>query len=133
MTNYTKSTSNILSKMGVTFSAKFITNDYHFAGDKQTRDIFRLTLTRGKTRFSVRFGQSINESTGDGANVPTCYDLIACLTKYYPGTFENFCSEFGYNTDSRTAERTYKAVLKEWRKVEAFFTSSELDILQNIN
>lgn len=43
---------------------------------------------------------------------PTEYDVLACLTKNEVGTFENFCSEFGYDTDSRTAKKTYKAVLK---------------------
>jgi hypothetical protein len=30
--------------------------------------------------------------------------------------FEDFCSEFGYNTDSRTAERIYKGCKKQYNK-----------------
>lgn len=62
----------------------------------------------------------------------TAYDLLACLTKYDPGTFENFCSDFGYNTDSRKAESTYHAVQKEYQKVSRFFTDAELVELQDI-
>ena len=29
---------------------------------------------------------------------PTEYDVLACLTKYDPGNYEDFCSEFGYET-----------------------------------
>jgi len=130
--NYTKEANNLLKKLGVKFTAKFITNDYHFADDKQTRDIFALTLRRGNKGFSVRFGQSINESTGNGSNVPTAYDMITCLTKYDPESFENFCREFGYDEDSRKAEKTYKAVVKEWDQVNKFFTSDELEMLQEI-
>jgi hypothetical protein len=63
---------------------------------------------------------------------PSAYDVLTCLTKYDVGTFENFCSDFGYDTDSRTAERTYKAVLEEWQNVEKLFTSEQLEELQEI-
>lgn len=52
---------------------------------------------------------------------PTMYDVLTCLTKYDPNTFEDFCSEFGYDTDSRAAERTHKAVVKEYEAVERLF------------
>lgn len=63
---------------------------------------------------------------------PTNYDILACLIKYDPGTFENFCSEFGYDTDSRNAERTYKAVVNEWQNICALFTDAEIEELAEI-
>ena len=56
-----------------------------------------------------------------GSTPPTEYDIVSCLTKSDPGTFEDFCSEFGYDTDSRQAEKTYKAVKREWEKVARVF------------
>lgn len=41
---------------------------------------------------------------------PNAYDILAAVEKSDPGTFDDFCSEFGYNTDSRAAVRTYFAV-----------------------
>jgi hypothetical protein len=64
---------------------------------------------------------------------PTAYDVLACVTKWNPGTFENFCSEFGYDEDSRRALKTYKAVCKEWRNISKLFTETELEQLQEIN
>jgi hypothetical protein len=64
---------------------------------------------------------------------PTAYDVLACLTKYDVGTFENFCSEFGYDTDSIKAEKTYNAVLNEWQNVCALFSDTEIEQLQEIN
>lgn len=64
---------------------------------------------------------------------PTAYDVLACLTKYDPNTFEDFCSEFGYDTDSKKAEKTYNAVVKEWQMVCALFTDAEIEQLQEIN
>ena len=63
---------------------------------------------------------------------PTNYSILACLTKYDPGTFEDFCSDFGYNTDSRSAEKTYKAVVNEWQSVCALFSDKEIEELIEI-
>jgi len=64
---------------------------------------------------------------------PTVYCVLACLQKYDVGEFEDFCSEFGYNTDSRQAEKTYKAVKNEYTQLCTLFTDSELEELQEIN
>lgn len=63
---------------------------------------------------------------------PKAYDILSCLTKYNPGTFENFCDEFGYSTDSKIAERTYKGVMDEWLNLERLFNPSEMEELREI-
>ena len=63
---------------------------------------------------------------------PTAYDVLACLTKYDPGTFANFCSEFGYDTDSKKAEKVYFAVQEEWAGVRKLFTPEQMEQLQEI-
>ena len=64
---------------------------------------------------------------------PSEYSILACLTKYDPESFEDFCSEFGYNEDSRNAERTYSAVVKEWQNVCMIWTDDEIEELREIN
>ena len=64
--------------------------------------------------------------------VPTMYDILTCLTKYDPDSFENFCSEYGYDTDSRKAEKTYNAVYDEWLNVSRLFNDEQLEVLQLI-
>lgn len=64
---------------------------------------------------------------------PTAYDILACMTKYDPGTFEDFCYEFGYDEDSRTAERIYFAVQKEYTQLSRIFTPEQMEELQEIN
>lgn len=63
---------------------------------------------------------------------PTCYDVLACLTKYEPGTFEDFCSEYGYDEDSRAAERIYIAVQKEFANLKRLFDPEQLEAMQEI-
>jgi hypothetical protein len=64
---------------------------------------------------------------------PTAYDVLACLTKSDPRTFEEFCGDMGLDTDSRRAEETWRAVMDEWVRVQRFFSADELGKLQEIN
>lgn len=63
---------------------------------------------------------------------PTCYDVLACLTTYDPGTFEEFCANYGYDEDSRTAERVYVAVQKEFANLKRIFDPEQLEAMQEI-
>ncbi len=132
--DYQQEAINLLNLLGVKFKSEYLKHDFYFDDDKQTRDIYRVSFTRvvdagGSKRFSIKFGQSINNA----GQHPTPYDVLACLQKYDVGSFADFCGEFGYDTDSRKAEKIYKAVCKEFAKVEAFFTPSEIEQLQEIN
>lgn len=238
---YEQTATDFLTKNGIEFSAEFIKHDFHFDGDTDKSDIYKVTFSRNGKKFSLNFGQSIANSCDeitkpitdtvneievfaglsirdknisasvkftlykkDGFELsperfeslvneldikgkestraynapliskyrhpetskgftkgafeqcisraidrelkktitayverqdkiaPSAYDVIACLTKYDPFSFENFCSDFGYDTDSRSAERTYKAVKKEWNQVSKFFTPQEIEEMQEI-
>lgn len=62
---------------------------------------------------------------------PREYDVLAGI--YTPvDSFEDFCSNFGYDTDSREAEATYHEVVELNKKLESIFTSEELEQLQEI-
>jgi len=65
--------------------------------------------------------------------IPTPYDVLACLTKGEVGTFENFCADYGYDTDSRKAERIYKKVVEEYNNIKMLFNEEELEELRKIN
>lgn len=131
VSSYEQQANDFLAKNGIKFSAKYLDYAPYFPEDKESRNIYRLTLSRGKERFSVKFGASIYDTNNN--TEPNAYDLLASLTKYDPESFEWFCSNYGYDTDSRKAFRTYKAVCREWEKVNKFFSAEELEELQEIN
>lgn len=87
-------------------------------------------------RISKEISKAEKETTllgqADTIKHPNAYDFLAGITKYDPGTFENFCSDFGYDEDSRSAMRTYQAVKKEWAHIGKMFTEQELEQLQEI-
>ena len=150
--------------------AEFLKYDKHFDDDKEKRDVYKITITRGARKFIFSFGQSLAASgkyilyydnqkyergyrfqeselktircafIGYGRvydknkdyQIPDAYSVLACLTKYDPGSFENFCGDFGYDTDSRRAEKTYKAVQDEYKNVKMLWSDAEIEKLREI-
>lgn len=128
-TDYQKQALDFLKTTQTTFRSTYKTHDFYFSDDKDTRDIYTITLKNDRHKYRFNFGQSI-ENQGQH---PTAYDVLACLTKYEVGTFENFCNDYGYDLDSRKAYKMYKSVMKEWKNIELLFTPEQLEQLQEIN
>lgn len=139
MTDYQKQAADFMDKTGTKMDLKFIGNFPYFDDDKESRDVYQVTLTRGTKSYSFRFGQCLANS-GDKVKrnphgktmydhelinrkriMPTAYDILACVQKYDVGTFSDFCSEYGYDTDSRKAEKTYFAVQEEFKNINNLF------------
>ena len=68
---------------------------------------------------------------------PSAYDVLACLTKYDPGMFEDFCVDYGYSdqplSEYPKIQGIYAAVVAEYRALRKMFTSDQLDQLSEIN
>lgn len=65
---------------------------------------------------------------------PSAYDILACLDTYNDGiTFEDFCTGYGYDTDSITAEKTFKAVQYQTSKLKEILSIEAQEELNNIN
>lgn len=128
MNQYTKQANQFLAATNTKFSAKFHRYGHHFENDADCRAIFTCTFKRNGKQFSLEFGQSIAE----GDKVPEAYDVLACLQKYDIGSFEDFCSEFGYSgTDDSLC--IYDRVCDEFEKVSNFWTKEELEQLREID
>lgn len=65
--------------------------------------------------------------------MPSSYDILACLSLLDEDTFEDFCSSFGYDTDSIKAEKTYQACIEQDRQLRKLFSDSQLELLAEIN
>lgn len=117
MSSYEEQAIAVFKKHGITMkvgSPKYGPVDWDKGYDHYT---FPVTLRKDGKSMRTMFTQS----RVGGSTPPTEYDIVSCITKADPGTFEDFCSEFGYDTDSRQAEKTYKAVKREWEKVARVF------------
>lgn len=121
MTDYIKQANDFCEKYGVKIewecTGKMINPNW---GDKVRRNRWEFLVTTKNGEYGGVFWDSIANSE-NGYPQPSSYDLLACLTKYDPGTFEDFCDEFGYDIDSKKAEKTYKAEIKEYEGLYRVF------------
>lgn len=121
-----KKLKNWLKKHDASLTVRDKRYDYHFEDDKECRWIFTIELERtGHLSYTFNFGQSIAE----GDKEPTIDDVLCCVQKYDVGTFEDFCCEFGYDPDSRKAERIYESVEEEYLSISDIFNEDELQEL----
>jgi hypothetical protein len=80
-------------------------------------DWWDVTLKMGRRQMTVPFGMGY----GHGGAEPTACDVLSCLlSDVTDESFEDWCAEFGYDTDSRRAERTYNAIKKQTKKLRQF-------------
>lgn len=116
---------------------------FNFWDSIRNTEICCMTVQKyAEKRYKIRYGDlTVQEKIAaqkelkaeQAAAVLDAYDILSVMTKYDPGTFEEFCSEFGYNEDSRTAERIYLAVQKEYTQLTRIFTTEQLEEMQEIN
>lgn len=69
------------------------------------------------------------------AVTPTAYDALACISgdaHIYSMQFDEYCNEFGYDTNSIKAKDNYDYGCKFSRDITRFFTADELVELQEI-
>ena len=117
MNDYTKTALEFSKKHGVKLAILSESFDLYFPEDKQARSIFKCKLSRNGKSYTFKFGQSIMNA----GIAPDLYDILSCMTKCDPYSFEDFCGEMGYSEDSRKAEKIYKAVCKEYKAMERLF------------
>ncbi len=126
--DYEKKAKFFINFTNTEFTTEFKERGFYFSDDKQARDIYICVLKNANNIYRFTFGQSI----ANKGNKPTAYDVLACLTKYDIGSYDDFCSDFGYSTDSRKARKIYRDVLKEWKNVEKMFSPEQLELLREI-
>lgn len=66
------------------------------------------------------------KSHGKRNAMPTVADVLSCVEFDVDPSFEDWCGEFGYDTDSRKAERIYQECVRQARDFQRMFTAEEL-------
>lgn len=133
-----------LNGQNVRLSAKLVNEGVSFPNDKTSKTLhnkFSVSITTERGRTSFMFFDSMSAyqqgktelSDSDLLGALDCFLMDSCAGA---DSFEEFCSQFGYDTDSRNAERIYKACVNSRIKAERIFTSlydtaNELNELTN--
>ena len=78
-------------------------------------------------------GKAIRELDAIKAEAkPTEYSILACMEKYGYDSFSDFCSEFGYSTDSISAREIFLACGEEYAGLRRIFTEEQMEQLREI-
>ena len=128
---YQKQATDFLKKHNVKFKAEFIGKTKPLWNKFEHVNTYKITLKTDKGSYTFKFYDSIYNTERHIKDV-TAYNVLACLTKYDPGTFEDFCACYGYNNDSITDHKIYKAVFKEYNSLARIFTAEQLEEMQEI-
>lgn len=117
----------LVSEIEVT--ATFDRYGEHFPGNDHKRNIFKITVKRNGREIEFEYGSSVVASSVNMA--PSMYDILCTLRveSHCPLDFDEFCLEFGYDTDSIKASKTHRDSLKMRAKIEKIFSSEELEYL----
>lgn len=104
-----------ITKYRVTMTAELTDRNPNMDDDKWTREAthWKCHLQCGRRSMVVYFSQGAAIS-----HEPSTADILDTLggdaaSWENAGSFEEWCSEYGYDTDSRRAERTYKAIERQ--------------------
>lgn len=93
-------------------------------------DHWRVTLTNGKPHMRLYFSKGVGLRVNKGSRVfpilkavaPTLPEVLDCLASDASGydntkDFEDWATEYGYSEDSRKAERIYRTVAEQAKKL----------------
>ena len=141
MSEYEKQAEKFLADHGLKFRA--VQHGGRCPHERETRpfcdgkcihsDRYRVTISRkGGGRISFDFWNSFNDMRS--GKEPTTYDVLAHISGdiYCPDKFTEFCSEYGYEEDSRKAHSTFVRCEKFSQRLRAFFSEEEQEALGEI-
>lgn len=140
--DYEKQAKDFLAKYNLILDIKTATPQKSplWAKDEENHGInYWITLKENKTggkSYSFDFWDSIanKENNWRGfAKYPTRYDILACLNTFDDGlSFDDFCYSYGYDNDSITAEKTFKAVKIQIEGLKSLLNEKALSDLNEI-
>ncbi len=62
----------------------------------------------------------------------TVADILGCAQLDNPGLFEDWASEFGYDTDSRKAEKIHQLYVTQYQQFRSMFSEADLTKIQEL-
>lgn len=129
-----KAIDRILAKAGYTFTV--INNGLGRMNEADERDMNKWSVSFIDNTTHSAVGFDYYTGTGlqhQGKPVPPCAaDVLYCLLNDRSAvgqTFEQWASDYGYDTDSRAAERIYNACIVNANKLDSIFSGGQQEEL----
>jgi hypothetical protein len=109
-----------IKENNIKISSEYVDSNPHMNDPKWEANHYRVTLRFNRKQLTCYFSMGIGLS-----GEPTAEDVLNSLAADAAGVenardFEDWCSEYGYDTDSRKAEKTFKICQKQAKQLKAF-------------
>lgn len=120
-----------INRHGITADVEYTDTNPNMEDSRYPMNHWKVTLRRSNPRRQM----TVLFSTGLGiSGQPDADDVLNCIISDAAGIenaqgFEDWASEYGYDEDSRKAERIYKACQREARKLSQFLGDEYDDAL----
>ena len=126
LSEYEIQAEEFLKKCGATLRFRFIARVE--CSDGLTHNCYGVTLTTPLGKWKSKFYLNTQEG-----NRPRAYDFLACMDPFAPvGSFKEFCRNYGYDEDSRRAEKIYRSLKREVDSLWKISTEEQLEELSTI-
>ena len=119
----------------IVINSEYLGNKAATWGDKKSPSYHNnsVKVTHNKKSFSFEFwGSMMNPEISNGQENVFAFYCALSDGLGVKNSFEDFCSEFGYDSDSRNAERIYKVCEKTLKKLERVFDCDLYDLINEI-
>lgn len=112
---------------------KYGVNKKYFELSENKKEYF--TKYPGQLRSYVKTHFQFDLLPKDEIHVPvapTAYNVLACIEKYIPEDFQDFCDNYGYDNDSISAKKIFKKVQKQALRINSLYNDEEMQELMEI-
>lgn len=132
---------DFIASNGITAEVKPVDTNPHLDDDRNPMDHWRVTLRRPGHKMTVYFSMG----RGHNGKMPEAADVLDCLASDSASIanaqsawadapaprdpFTDWCSEYGYDTDSRKAYRTFKVCQRQADRLSKFLGSEAYEQL----
>lgn len=133
MSEYEKQAKEFLANCNATINIEYVGLEIPNWDTKQ-HATYDCIIRTPKGAMCVHFYTSLVNTRKN--QMPTEYDILACLQTYDVGSMDEFMAEFGYEIkcvrDMTNFINTYNAVVKEYNDIRRCFTQEQIEMLAEI-
>lgn len=108
-----------------------------WANKEQAVNSYSVTLKNKKHSYTFEFFDSINNTEKKKSATLDFYSVLACMGHYTPESFDEFCSDYGYEfkneSDYIRVKSIHLACLDQDKNLRKLFTEDEMQKLSEIN
>lgn len=122
--DYNKEMKKILNNAGISVNIVYIAKSFPNWDEGNLHNQYKIILERGKQQMQFDYWDSLYNTKEN--KKPSTYDVIACLEWYEIYDFEDFCQNFGYDTDSMKAFNIYTECQKQQKELFALIPEENI-------